>query len=95
MFETVKMFDSFIQNLIRTRKRHSLEAYKPRDSAQICSAFFTEVAAALKTLESKVTIEIVCDGLSEELVKMQMGTDSHRAEHFPRKYNRMWLSNVP
>ena len=95
MFETVKLFDDFIQSLIRTRKRHSRETYKPQDAAQICAAFFTEVAAALKALEEKITIEIICGGLSEELVKMQMGTDSHRADSFPRTYTRMWLSNVP
>lgn len=62
---------------------------------QTCNTFFQEVAAAMKTLGSRITIELICGGLSEELAKMRFKGDLTRPKEFPRKYTRMWLSNVP
>ena len=62
---------------------------------EVCDAFFGEAAAALKGLESRVTLELICGGLSEELAKMRFKGDLTRPTAFPRKYTRMWLSNVP
>ncbi|PIL28785.1 hypothetical protein GSI_08829 [Ganoderma sinense ZZ0214-1] len=62
---------------------------------EVCDAFFGEAAAALKGLESRVTLELICGGLSEELAKMRFKGDLTRLAAFPRKYTRMWLSNVP
>ncbi|KAI0357689.1 hypothetical protein OH77DRAFT_1502792 [Trametes cingulata] len=61
----------------------------------IASAFFEEVVAALKGLRGRVTVELICGGLSEELAKMRFKGDVTRPPEFPRKYTRMWLSNVP
>ena len=72
------------------RRDHNILAWRA------CSAFFGEVAAALKALGSgKVTLEMVCGGLPEELGKMRNNRDSCRPKEFPRSYMRMWLSNVP
>ncbi|KAI0719798.1 hypothetical protein C8T65DRAFT_802334 [Cerioporus squamosus] len=61
----------------------------------VCSTFFDEVAAALDTLGTHLTLEFICGGLSEELAKMRFKGDTTRPPEFPRKYLRMWLSNVP
>ncbi|KAI0366581.1 hypothetical protein BV20DRAFT_1124210 [Pilatotrama ljubarskyi] len=61
----------------------------------ISSKFFEEVAAALRGLRGRVVVELICGGLSEELAKMRFGGDVTRPKEFPRKYTRMWLSNVP
>ena len=60
-----------------------------------CKVFFEDVAEALRTLESHITLEAICGGLSEELAKMRFKGDSVRPVNFPRQYTRMWLSNVP
>lgn len=62
---------------------------------QTCATFFKEVADALLALRSHITLEIIVGGLSEELAKMRFGGDVTRPKEFPRKYTRMWLSNVP
>ncbi|TFK84369.1 hypothetical protein K466DRAFT_527474 [Polyporus arcularius HHB13444] len=60
-----------------------------------CNTFFEEAAIALEALGSCLMIELICGGLSEELAKMRYKGDLTRPEEFPRKYTRMWLSNVP
>ncbi|KAI0357702.1 hypothetical protein OH77DRAFT_1421794 [Trametes cingulata] len=61
----------------------------------VFSTFFENVAAALRGLTGHVTVELICGGLSEELAKMRLKGDVNRPPSFPRKYTRMWLSNVP
>ncbi|KAI0366568.1 hypothetical protein BV20DRAFT_1055566 [Pilatotrama ljubarskyi] len=57
--------------------------------------FSDAVSAALHGLEGKLTVELIAGGLSEELAKMCFEGDVTRPPAFPRKYTRMWLSNVP
>ncbi len=64
-------------------------------ASEACGAFFEETAAALKALADRITLEVLCGGLSEELYKMHVKADTARPKEFPRKYTRMWLSNVP
>ncbi|TFK84368.1 hypothetical protein K466DRAFT_654782 [Polyporus arcularius HHB13444] len=64
-------------------------------ASEACGAFFEETAAALKALADRITLEVLCGGLSEELYKMHVKADTARSKEFPRKYTRMWLSNVP
>ncbi|KAI0657611.1 hypothetical protein C8Q70DRAFT_1055762 [Cubamyces menziesii] len=94
MFRTVTYFEQFnrrntpnAQDLVRT-DQHIL-------ASQVCGAFFEKAANALKGLAGHLTVELLCGGLSEELAKMQWGADVTRPKEFPRKYTRMWLSNVP
>lgn len=62
---------------------------------EVASTFFEGVAHAIRGLRGRITVELVCGGLSEELAKMRLGGDINRPPAFPRKYTRMWLSNVP
>lgn len=94
MFTTIASLDQFnrrngpdAQQRIRTNAK--MVAWST------CNAFFEEAAAALEVLESSLTIELICGGLSEELAKMRYKGDLTRPKEFPRKYTRMWLSNVP
>ena len=94
MFRTVTYFEQFnrrntpnAQDLVRT-DQHIL-------ASQVCGAFFEKAANALKGLAGHLTVELQCGGLSEELARMQWGADVTRPKEFPRKYTRMWLSNVP
>ena len=93
MFQTLGQMDQFIRRgrLKDQQKSQGLN----RLSWQTCSAFFGEVAAALKNIQSRITLEFICGGLSEELAKMRFKGDITRPKEFPRKYTRMWLSNVP
>ncbi|TCD63140.1 hypothetical protein EIP91_005899 [Steccherinum ochraceum] len=58
-------------------------------------AFFSGVVDALKTLKGQIKVEIVYGELSHELAKMGLGGDGSRPDDFPKKYSRMWMSNVP
>ena len=94
MFNTIAYLDHFnrrngpnAQDRIRTN--YKMVAWST------CNAFFEEAAAALEALGSSITIECIVGGLSEELAKMRYGGDLTRPKEFPRKYTRMWLSNVP
>ncbi|KAI0357691.1 hypothetical protein OH77DRAFT_1435494 [Trametes cingulata] len=61
----------------------------------IASTFFSEIADALQALRGRITVELICGDLTEELVKMRYQGHATRPSTFPRKYTRMWLSNVP
>ncbi|TFK84367.1 hypothetical protein K466DRAFT_625040 [Polyporus arcularius HHB13444] len=62
----------------------------------VCSTFFDEVVAALKTLKSRITLEFICGGLHEELAKIRLeGDQSARPKEFPKQFMRVWLSNFP
>ncbi|KAI0719797.1 hypothetical protein C8T65DRAFT_826784 [Cerioporus squamosus] len=61
----------------------------------VCSTFFEDVAAALKALENHILLEFRIGELCEELTIMRCGGDGMRPDEFPKKYMRMWLSNVP
>lgn len=90
MFGTAGSFDDFNRRNDATGQRDSMEVVW-----KTCNRFFEEAAAALKALGSKIVLEFICGGLSEELAKMRLKGDLTRPPTFPRKYTRMWLSNVP
>lgn len=90
MFGTIASFEKF--NHRHERNGSAGSVYTAWDS---CNKFFEEAAAGLKALGSKIVLELVCGGLSEELAKMRFKGDLTRPSEFPRKYTRMWLSNVP
>ncbi|KAI0672199.1 hypothetical protein C8Q78DRAFT_971550 [Trametes maxima] len=94
MFQTVTYMNQFNQRNESNAKEQS-STNENMLAAQTCGTFFEEAAAAIKGLVGHLTVEMICGGLSEELVKMRFGADTTRPEHFPRKYTRMWLSNVP
>ncbi|KAJ6461174.1 hypothetical protein C8R47DRAFT_116012 [Mycena vitilis] len=57
--------------------------------------FFQGAMDALRSFEGKVTLEIMCGGLMQELDKMRLGTDGDRPAQFPRSFTRAYLSNIP
>ena len=94
MFRTTSEIDVF------NRRNGPKAKDYPRTDANLltseaCSKWFEETAAALKVLGKRVQVELIISGLSEELWKMQLGGDVGRPKEFPRKFTRMWLSNVP
>ena len=93
MFGTIDYFDQF--NHRQGPRARDARSDLDRMAWRACDAFFEEAAVALKALQSHVTFEFICGGLSEELAKMRFKGDSTRPKEFPRKYTRMWLSNVP
>ncbi len=61
----------------------------------VISVFFDAVVDALIALKGRILLELIQDDISAALVKMRIGLDVSRPAHFPRKYSRIWLSNVP
>ncbi len=64
-------------------------------SLDVAGAFFEEAANAIQGLRGSLTVELICGELSEELAKMRHGGDVNRPASFPKKYTRIWMSNVP
>lgn len=64
-------------------------------SFSVADTFFTGVVEGLKSLRGRIKLEILQGDLVHELSKMRLGGDTSRPAEFPRKYMRMWLSNVP
>lgn len=64
-------------------------------SYDVAGAFFEETANAFQGLRGRLTVELICGDISEELARMRYEGDVNRPVSFPRKYTRVWLSNVP
>jgi hypothetical protein len=57
-------------------------------------AFLDGVVNAVKLLGDRLQCEFIAGEVNQELSKVRLGTDS-RPKHFPRKWTRIWLSNIP
>ncbi|KDQ54577.1 hypothetical protein JAAARDRAFT_196488 [Jaapia argillacea MUCL 33604] len=57
--------------------------------------FFSLVSESLKALKDKLKIELIVGEVTTDLIKITSGDLFGREDGFPRKYTRMWLSNVP
>ncbi|KAI9060061.1 hypothetical protein FKP32DRAFT_1656899 [Trametes sanguinea] len=96
----LEMFD-VIGHMDQFTRRDAPDARDPMSinqsmlAVEACTAFFAEVIASIKSLEGRLIVELICGGLAEELAKMQYKADITRPKHFPRKFTRMWMSNVP
>ncbi|KAK7681418.1 hypothetical protein QCA50_015510 [Cerrena zonata] len=64
-------------------------------SFHICSTFFEAVVNGLIDIKHRMTLEILHGELAKEMVKMKQGVDTERPVKFPRRYTRVWLSNIP
>ncbi|THU91070.1 hypothetical protein K435DRAFT_968380 [Dendrothele bispora CBS 962.96] len=71
------------------------ELDKDCPSYSVISSFFDAVVDALKAMKGKIQLEILAGDMCQTLLAMKLGTDSSRPESFPRKYLRIWQSNVP
>ena len=58
------------------------------------ASFFNAVVDSIKTLGDNLKVELICGEVNHELAKIRLGTDSRPAE-FPKKFTRIWLSNIP
>lgn len=62
----------------------------------VMTHFFAMVVAALARLKSVLTIEMMVGDLISGVPRLLAGDlPPMRPASFPRKYTRMWLSNVP
>jgi hypothetical protein len=57
-------------------------------------AFLDGVVDAVKSLGNNLQCVFIAEEINQELSKVRLGTDS-RPNHFPRKWTRIWLSNIP
>ncbi|KAI0719796.1 hypothetical protein C8T65DRAFT_736355 [Cerioporus squamosus] len=64
-------------------------------ASEVCDIFFEAAAAALETLEKSIVLDFIVGELCDKLAQMRHNGRTTRPEDFPRKYTRMWLSNVP
>ncbi|KAI0658112.1 hypothetical protein C8Q70DRAFT_201642 [Cubamyces menziesii] len=94
-FEPVNHLDDFNQRHTPRARRGPITNDANTLAWDICSKFFEQVATAIRGLDGHLTVELIAGGLSEELAKMRCKGDTTRPAEFPRKYTRMWLSNVP
>jgi len=56
--------------------------------------FLDGVVDAVKSLGNNLQCEFIAGEINQELSKVRLGTDS-RPNQFPRKWTRIWLSNIP
>ncbi|TCD63143.1 hypothetical protein EIP91_005902 [Steccherinum ochraceum] len=79
--------------------RMGLDASKEEMNDSPCyttvKTFFAAVADGIRALQGHIKVELLSGELVSKLASMRLNADHHRPEEFPRKYTRMWLSNVP
>lgn len=56
--------------------------------------FFEATVAAAKAMKDHLRIEFMGGEINAQLSKISLGVDRRPAE-FPRKFTRIWLSNIP
>ncbi|KAI0737520.1 hypothetical protein C8Q80DRAFT_1125297 [Daedaleopsis nitida] len=106
LFEAINAFQKFNEHIntstgdARTPQGRSVDRSKSSAGGEVlawdvCNVFFEQTAAALKSLDGKITLEFLIDDICKQLAKMRCGDDSTRPMAFPRKFARIWLSNVP
>ncbi|VDB92191.1 unnamed protein product [Peniophora sp. CBMAI 1063] len=96
--------DDYLQYTVRyleganARFRLSSSAVCQDDAAAAAFAtsctFFESVVKAWKTLEGKLTLDILLGDMNSQLALTRTAA-SRRPAHIPPEYTRMWLSNVP
>ncbi|SJK99726.1 uncharacterized protein ARMOST_03037 [Armillaria ostoyae] len=95
-FHMVSLIEPFNERM-RLVKGRNMNARINQDcpAYSVISVFFDAVVDALIALKGRILLELIQDDISAALVKMRIGLDVSRPAHFPRKYSRIWLSNVP
>lgn len=56
--------------------------------------FLDGVVDAVQSLGGELQCEFIAGEINQELSKVRLGTDT-RPKHFPKKWTRIWLSNIP
>lgn len=55
---------------------------------------FTAVVVSVRSLGEHLKFEFICGEVNQELSKIRLRSDNRPSE-FPRKFTRIWLSNIP
>ncbi|OSD01022.1 hypothetical protein PYCCODRAFT_1478791 [Trametes coccinea BRFM310] len=92
-FEAVNFIEDFVNG--NKPRKNGITNTVDTLAWDIFNAFFDKIAKAIEGLGDHLTIELLVGGLAEELAKMRTKADVTRPAAFPRKFTRMWLSNVP
>ena len=61
----------------------------------IMMQFFGLAMEGVEELEDDLTVEFVADDVTAGVAKLVNGDLGPRPDHFPKKYLRVWLNNVP
>lgn len=95
-FKAVKEINNFNirMGLVGDRNSSERDVDKNYPSFSVGEVFFDAVVTALRALKGRVVLEVIQDDLSAALSKIRVGAVARPAD-FPRKFMRMWLSNVP
>ena len=94
VFKTViKSLDAFNKRFNLYESRKQADSDYPAFSAGV--TFFDAAIDAIQSLQGKIKLELLHGELMHELSRMKLEGDSSRPYDFPRRYRRMWLSNVP
>ncbi|KDR73934.1 hypothetical protein GALMADRAFT_250621 [Galerina marginata CBS 339.88] len=88
-----------IQHTGLFNKKHGLKSKSPQAEIESPSfshvaTFFDSVIDAIQLMKGNFQIEMICGEVNQELSKVRLGTDS-RPPSFPKKFTRIWLSNIP
>ena len=89
----------FVSQVATFNKRMKLEkgAKPSKDcpSYSVVSVFFDAVTKALKKLHGHIKIELDVGDCNVELERILNGQHPTRAQGFPTRFTRMWMSNCP
>lgn len=91
-FATINFIEQFC------RRFGLLQVQRPNSDApsfSVVSTFFTAVVDSLRSLHGRITLDIVQGDVTQELMRSRLREESLAPNRMPRKYTRMWLSNVP
>ncbi|KAG6908799.1 hypothetical protein DXG01_003246 [Tephrocybe rancida] len=92
------VFDIFtiVQQLAAFNEEMSLDRPVDKNAPAFCHTvtFFDNLVTAVKELGESVQVEFICGDVNREMSKIRLHTDS-RPDTFPKKFTRIWLSNVP
>ncbi|EIM87131.1 uncharacterized protein STEHIDRAFT_167970 [Stereum hirsutum FP-91666 SS1] len=96
-FTTVRQINIFNVRMDLTGDRDSVRGDVERDypAFSVGETFFDAVVDALKALKGRIMLEVIHDDLSSGLLKIRARAMDSRPAEFPKKFTRMWLSNVP
>ncbi|KAK7056830.1 hypothetical protein VNI00_002547 [Paramarasmius palmivorus] len=94
MFEDVAQIDTLNRDLgLYAQMQKEVDPDCP--SYSIVSVYLDAIIQTLETLRESIKIEFLLGDYNRELTKMLVGDDIERPKEFPRKFTRIWLSNIP
>lgn len=89
-FRSIRAIEQFCK-----RMGHLDDPIPDAPSFSIVSSFFSAVVESLRYMKNRVTLEFVQGDVTQELTRLRLREESSTPNATPRRYTRMWLSNVP